>query len=102
MARFWLTFRERRAVDPRADALQRVTDYRVTFGNEAGQRVLADIARRAGVMQTTWGEDGADASAFREGRRRLALEIIETINADPGAMEKAALTGNTEEIFNHE
>lgn len=99
MPRLWRSFGELRNRDPRDELAARVSDYRVTFGSAAGQRCLADICRRAGVMQTTYGEDGPHASAYREGRRRLALEIIETINTNPDAILKAAITGQTEELF---
>ena len=102
MVRLWRTWRDQRQADPVAERAALITDYRITFGTEMGQRVLADILRRSGVMQTTWGHDGAEASAFRAGKQRVGLEIIETINADPLAIQRTALTGETQELFNHE
>ena len=73
-------------------------DYRFVFASEPGQRVLADILRRAGVMQSTYDAHPSNA-AFAEGKRRVALEIIEMINADPADRQRLALTGTTEELF---
>ena len=102
MARIWDTWAQRRKADPAKERAALIMDYRVTFGSPIGQRVLADIMKRAGVMQTSWGADGAEATAYRQGKQRTALEIIETINADPAAIQRTALTGNTEELFDNE
>ena len=99
MPKLWQTRRERRDAGMRTRRAELIADYRTVFGTPSGQRVLADIARRAGVMQTSFNGDGPDATAFREGRRRMALEIIETINADPDTLAKVAMDGNTEELF---
>jgi hypothetical protein len=39
-------------------------------------------------------------AAYNEGRRRMALEIIEMLNADPAQLDRLALTGDTENLFN--
>ena len=77
-----------------------VQDYRLAFGGASGQRVLADLSVRCGLIQTSWDSDGAEATAFREGRRRVMLEIIELINADPAAAIRMAQSGQTEDLFN--
>lgn len=100
MPRFWHTFLDRRNADPTKEQKARIADYRLVFSGDAGQRVLADICRRAGVMQTTWGDDGPFGTAYREGRRRTALEIIEVINSNPESVVDAVLTGTTEALFN--
>lgn len=73
-------------------------DYRQTFASPAGQRVLADILRRGSVMQTSFDPHAATA-AYNEGKRRLALEVVEMLNADPGQLDRLALTGDTEELY---
>lgn len=99
MALIWQFWRERRRdEDPMEARAFLAEDYRITFGSPMGQRVLADILRRAGVMQTTF-DAHPPTAAFNEGRRRIGLEIIEMINADPAPQQAMATTGNTEELF---
>lgn len=102
MPRIWRLWRDRRGTDATAATAERaalIADYRVAFGGPAGQRVLADLLRRTGAMQTTWAPDGAEAVAFREGRRRVGLEIVETINAEPDAAIAMAQSGMTEDLY---
>lgn len=102
MPRIWKTWREKRnqAQTAAVQTQVRFDDYRITFGGPAGQRVLADLIERHGVMQTSWNSDSAEATAFREGQRRVVLEIIELINRDPEAIAALVMTGQTEELFN--
>lgn len=101
MPRLWRTWRERRN-DTAADAALRERqlrlDYRRVFATEEGGRVLADILARAGVMQSSYTIGDSHETAFREGRRRLGLELVEMINSDPEALTKLATTGETEEV----
>ena len=96
----WRDRRQAGDVAERRQAL--IQDYHQVFMTEAGQRVLADILERAGVMQPSFRGDGAEATAFREGQRYCSLQIIEMINADPDAARRLATTGDTEELFNDE
>jgi hypothetical protein len=108
MPRIWRTFKERMgrrdagrdAAEAAAADLQALrSDYRATFGGEAGQRVLADLLRRAEVAQTPLVPGQPDMTAYRCGRQRLALEIVEMVNADPEAPVRMISTGLTEELF---
>lgn len=78
---------------------QRLLDYRQTFGTDHGKRVLADILRRARVVQSSYAGADTHATAFAEGRRRVGLEIIETINRDPEAVDLMLRTGQIEGLF---
>lgn len=98
--RRWRDRRQASGAVERREAL--IRDYRQVFMTDAGQRVLADILERGGVMQPSFRGDGAGATAFREGQRYGALQIIEMINADPDAARRLAMTGNTEELFDDE
>jgi hypothetical protein len=105
MARIWFRRRDQpRSVLDEQEALQQqrralALAYRRTFATPDGQEVLADILRRGQVMQTTFDVD-ARVAAYNEGRRRMALEIIEMLNADPAQLDRLALTGDTENLFN--
>lgn len=101
MPRLWRTWREQRGDTAEAAALRQKQlrlDYRTVFASEAGGRVLADILARAGVMQSSYTIGDSHETAFREGRRRLGLELIEMINSDPEALTKLATTGETDEV----
>ena len=103
MPKLWQTRRERRdAGAARTRRAELIADYRTVFSTPSGQRVLADICRRTGVMQSSFTGDGAEATAYREGRRRAALEIIETINSDPETLARVAMDGDTEGLFTDE
>lgn len=104
MARIWRTWQEKRnardnAVQEAARRAQLLVDYRQVFGGEAGQRVLADILQRCGIAQSTFAAGVPDQTAFNEGRRRVGLEIIETLNRDPDAARALLQTGETEGLF---
>jgi hypothetical protein len=101
MPPIWHTHAARRAQSAQdmADARRALLDdYRLTFATPHGQRVLADIMRRARVMDTTFHPDPYVA-ACQEGQRRAALEIVQAINADPDAQLRMARGGDTEDLF---
>jgi hypothetical protein len=50
-------------------------------------------------MATTYQPGQPDATAYAEGRRRIGLEIIDTLNADPEASARLAQTGEVEDLF---
>lgn len=104
MPRLWTTLAERlrlRDADPVARARELAADYQTTFATTAGQRVLADLLRRTGVMLTTAqpGETRTTALLLREGQRQVGLYIVRQINAEPDAALRLARTGDTAELF---
>jgi hypothetical protein len=72
--------------------------YRQTFATEQGRLVLADVLRRAGLMQSSFAADPHE-TAYREGRRRIGLEIVEAINRDPDAVLAMMTSGETNTLF---
>jgi hypothetical protein len=93
--------RERSAAEIAADRAGLVADYRFVFASEAGQRVLADLLRRAGVLAHAY-DAHPHNHAYAEGKRAIGLELIEMINADPAAHDGLARTGETEELYRYE
>ena len=79
-------------------AAQLAQDYRTVFASDAGQNVLADLLARNHAGQSTFNPD-ALVMAFREGRRRAALELVEMIDRSPDAQHRLLLSGDTEEVF---
>lgn len=104
LTRLWRMASEkaRTRLDAAREERDRLVDYRRTFSSDYGQRVLADMLRRGGVMQSSFVAGDPQMTAFREGRRRVALEIIETINRNPEAVDRMIRTGQIEEIIEHE
>jgi len=56
--------------------------YRKTFLSDSGRVVLADIAQR-GLLHTVSFTGAAPGTDFNEGKRALALEIIQLLNPNP-------------------
>jgi hypothetical protein len=106
MPAIWKLWRDRGRGETAAQQAQRqleeratlAADYRFVFGNEAGQRVLADILHRAGVMLDPYDAHPPNA-AYNAGKRRTGLDIIEMINADPADQQRLGTTGQTEDLF---
>jgi hypothetical protein len=80
------------------DEHERLAAYRATFAPTYGQKVLADLIRRAGVFATTETVDPV-AVAFNEGRRQIVLAIINDVSTDPNRLARLLVTGDTEELF---
>lgn len=55
-------------------------DYKEAFSSPAGQRVLADIMRRAGVTRPQFDSD-PEKARFLEGHRHLAHSIFRMVHA---------------------
>ena len=106
LVRIWQTRREKLALQ-QDEALARETraglvrDYQHVFGTEPGRRVLADILRRAQVMNDPMRPSDRE-TAYALGMRRLGMEIVEMINADPDAQLAMLRTGETEELYRND
>lgn len=102
--RLWRRISERPASREAAamEEHQRRLDYHITFGSEHGQRVFADLLRRAGLMQSTYAPGDTHETARREGARRFGLELVEIVTSDPDAVARMLRSGQVEELFPHE
>ena len=65
---------------------QRRQDYAVVFGDEAGQRVLRDLLKTAGFTKSSF-ESDAFKTAWKEGRRSIALYIRNVLRLDDDGTE---------------
>lgn len=74
----WL-FRQRRT------KAQMISYYKQVFEQSgfAGQYVLADLCRHGFIDQNTYVPGDARASDFNEGRRAMALHILNTLSLIP-------------------
>lgn len=72
----WLPF-----PNPLAARRARAADYKAVFGSERGQRVLADILRRANVGEDVTVLGDANATAIRLGKMLNAHAIAKKVFA---------------------
>ncbi|XXJ19857.1 hypothetical protein ACR42D_10000 [Desulfovibrio caledoniensis] len=63
--------------------------YRRVFNSDEGRRVLADMAERYCLTRPLCGEGISDRQMMiNEGKRQVALEILDLINLDPNDLPK--------------
>jgi len=58
-------------------------NYHAVFSSPCGQRVLMDIARRGLLHTVSFADESPLGTAFNEGKRALALEIMYMLNPNP-------------------
>lgn len=58
------------------------SDWQVVFGSEEGKRVLQDILEFSHVLQAPDYNPDINMLAFKEGRRDVAMFILEKLNQD--------------------
>lgn len=103
MPRLWRMRSERQSREQAAkEAAALVQAYRAVFSTPAGKDVLADILTRGGMVASSFAAGDPHMTAFNEGKRRLALEIIERLNVDPNALLTMLRTGETAGLFDDE
>ena len=76
--------------------------YRDTYGSPQGRVVLDDLLFRGGVLRRCIVEGAPDASDFNEGRRSIALEIIDQLGWSEGALVEYARRQNEASLSEHE
>jgi hypothetical protein len=79
--------------------------YKATFGTPEGKRVLADILKRAGMLETSMVEGDPAMTSFNEGKRALALSIIDELRWQPMdlvALAEARADDETRSLFERE
>ena len=64
--------------------------YRDVFATPAGELVLHDLLRRAGILSTSVVLGSPEATHVNEGRRQLALEILQQLRWSEGDLAKLA------------
>ena len=63
--------------------------YRAVFDSASGRIVLADLCRKAGVMQLHEGHDTAQLQ-YATGRRDAVLYILAVLRVQPQALQQLA------------
>ena len=72
-------------------------DYRDIFLSAAGERVLKDLLRAAGMLETSISPT-AEHTAFKEGRRSIGLHILEQLRWSEPELVKLAQERTTERL----
>lgn len=70
-------------------------DYRATFGSDHGKRVLADLFQRCHVYQPSFTSSARgfpELTAFREGERNVALQIMAIMYLEGKDLQEIAET----------
>lgn len=73
-----------RALTPEEMQARTRNDYAAAFATDEGRRVLIDIAVRGGMFAVSMTHPGlSDMTHFNEGRRDLALTIVQMARMSP-------------------
>lgn len=104
MANIYRTVREwmkRKPADRARDEYVLRQAYYTVFSGDQGQLVLADILRRGHIDQSTYTAGDPHLTSFKEGQRRLSLEILNLakVGPDEEALIKAMMANDTSEVF---
>lgn len=87
-------------LDTLRERVQIKQDYRMVFSTPQGQRVLADILRRAGVTAPVF-DANPEKARLLEGHRHLAHSIYRMVHASDGLLLKL-LAEETQKQNQHE
>lgn len=76
--------------------------YREVFETDAGKQVLADLAKKSGLLATSFAPGDPQATHFAEGRRSLMLEIIAELRWSETEIMQLASARTNEALGNME
>ncbi len=72
--------------------------YQRLFETPEGQIVLRDLLRAGGILSVSHVAGAPDDSAFNDGRRSLALHVLDRLRWSEGEMVKLALERTAERL----
>lgn len=72
--------------------------YATTFNSPGGKIVLQDLLRKAGILEVAHEPGDPYMTAWRDGRRSMALEIIEALRWTEGELVTLAQEQTAEQI----
>lgn len=72
--------------------------YQGTFNTPHGQIVLHDLLRKAGILEVAHEPGDPHTTAWRDGRRSMALEIINALRWTEGELVALAQQQTADEI----
>lgn len=59
--------------------IARVSDYQSVFGSPEGKRVLMDLAKKTGFLETNYVPNDPHGTSYNEGARSIVLHIFKTM-----------------------
>jgi hypothetical protein len=68
-----------------------ISDYQQTFGTPHGKNVIRHLMKVHGVLDKSFVEGKADATAFNEGGRNAVLMILKKLRIDIKKLEQILL-----------
>lgn len=70
-------------MDKRQSAvIARLNDYKKVFSTPEGKRVLADLAKKAGLLATNYVPNDPHGTSYNEGARSIVLHIFKSTKTD--------------------
>jgi len=63
-------------------SLATIVDYKQTFSTPHGKRVLKSILKSSGIWHSSFVQGDPYSTAFNEGTRKGALDILSKLNTD--------------------
>lgn len=79
------------ATSTEASYLATFSDYQETFNTKAGRKVLRHLMKVHGIMQRSYVEGDAYATAFNEGGRNAVIQILNKLRVDLKELENHIL-----------
>lgn len=67
--------------------IAKVTDYKMVFGTPHGSRVLMDMMKTHGILQSSFDKDPY-LTAFKEGERNAVLRILTVLKINVEDIKK--------------
>lgn len=68
-------------------------DYKIVFGGEKGKKVLYDIMKNSGALQSSFSPENPHITSFNEGQRSVWIEILRKLKFNPERFEKMMTQG---------
>jgi hypothetical protein len=78
--------------------LQMASDYQAVYNSAEGQRVLRDILREGGILEVAHVAGDPGTSQFNDGKRALALYVVERLRWNEGELVALAQTQTSDQL----
>jgi len=82
---------------PQEKRIARIADYQSTFSTPHGKRVLYQMMKSAGFMDTNFVSGDSHYTAFKEGQRSVVTSILQSLKVDVRQLEAQLTKGGTDD-----
>lgn len=69
-------------------AVALTADYQATFSTEHGKRVLQDLMKKGGMLDSNFVPNDSYGTAYNEGARSLVIHILKLLKLDVKRLHK--------------